>query len=84
MIKDLSTKYGKFINGNAYDFVEPSYTLICDYCGIENENTKEYIIPSRESIDVKDKNNILIFREYKTVDVKKDICPEYQNKIATL
>ena len=33
MIKDLSTKYGKFINGNAYDFVEPSYTLICDYCG---------------------------------------------------
>jgi len=58
--------------------------IICDYCGIENENTKEYIIPSRESIDVKDKNNILIFREYKTVDVKKDICPEYQNKIATL
>ena len=48
--------------------------IICDYCGIENENTKEYIIPSRESIDVKDKNNILIFREYKTVDVKKEIC----------
>lgn len=32
MIQNCSKSYGKFMDGNAFDYVEESYTLICDYC----------------------------------------------------
>ena len=45
--------------------------VICDYCGSETENLKEYIA--------------LLFKfGYKTIDTKRDVCIECQNKIAFL
>lgn len=58
--------------------------VICDYCGSESNDIKEYIVPVREHNDVRDRNNILVFRLYHTVDIKKDICPECREKVATL
>lgn len=60
--------------------------VICDYCGSENENIKEYIFPSREHISAKDRmGNVPIIRcGYKMEDKKKDVCPECQKKIAAL
>ena len=59
--------------------------VICDYCGSKTENLKEYIIPNREPIYIRDRNNALLFKfGYKTIDTKRDVCIECQNKIAFL
>ena len=69
MIQNLSTRYGKFINGNAYDSAVPNYKLICDYCGKEVPRFGDFM----EAVIYKKQNG---WKSINTLGEWTDMCPE--------
>ena len=58
--------------------------IICDFCKKQAESATEYTLPCLCPIEARHKGIVLAQFGYEVNDVKKDVCPECQEKIASL